>query len=139
MKQINYDIKILDNRRDIDRVFLNFNKRGLNILYTKVLINLKLGETSFSIPYDTAFTSNRNELLLLLNEKEQKRFIKKLNENNIMYHEVNLQDETYEYKPPQNNKKIVFVRGLKTLRETLEDSKKHGKNECIYYPRVKGK
>ena len=135
----NYDIKILNNKREIERVFWNFDVRGLHILFTKVLINLKLGQSSFFIPYDTAFTSNRNELLLLLNEKDQEKFIKKLDEMNISFHEVDFQEETYEYKPPQDNKKIVFVRGLKSLRETLEDSKRHNRNECIYYPRVDGK
>ena len=135
----NYDIKLLNNKREIERVFWNFDVRGLHILFTKVLINLKLGQSSFFIPYDTAFTSNRNELLLLLNEKDQEKFIKKLDEMNISFHEVDFQEETYEYKPPQDNKKIVFVRGLKSLRETLEDSKRHNRNECIYYPRVNGK
>lgn len=135
----NYDIKLLNNKREIERVFWNFDVRGLHILFTKVLINLKLGQSSFFIPYDTAFTSNRNELLLLLNEKDQEKFIKKLDEMNISFHEVDFQEETYEYKPPQDNKKIVFVRGLKSLRETLEDSKRHNRNECIYYPRVDGK
>lgn len=138
MKKENYDIKMLDNKREIERVFWNFNERGLHILFTKVLMNLKLGQTSFFIPYDTAFTSNRNELLLLLNEKDQEKFKKKLDEMNINYHEIDFQEETYEYKKPQDNKKIVFVRGINALRETLIDSKKHNRTECIYYPRVKG-
>lgn len=135
----NYDIKLLNNKREIERVFWNFDVRGLHILFTKVLIDLKLGQSSFFIPYDTAFISNRNELLLLLNEKDQEKFIKKLDEMNISFHEIDFQEETYEYKPPQKNKKIIFVRGIKSLRETLVDSKKHNRNECIYYPRVKGK
>lgn len=135
----NYDIKLLNNKREIERVFWNFDVRGLHILFTKVLIDLKLGQSSFFIPYDTAFISNRNELLLLLNEKDQEKFIKKLDEMNISFHEIDFQEETYEYKPPQENKKIIFVRGIKSLRETLVDSKKHNRNECIYYPRVKGK
>ena len=113
----NYDIKLLNNKREIERVFWNFDVRGLHILFTKVLINLKLGQSSFFIPYDTAFTSNRNELLLLLNEKDQEKFIKKLDEMNISFHEVDFQEETYEYKPPQDNKKIVSGKELHKTKE----------------------
>ena len=135
----NYDIKILDDRNDIKRAFSNIDDRGLNILYTKLLINLKLGIYSFNIPYDTSFISNRNELLVLLNERHQESLRNTLNKNNINYHEVVFQDETFEYLPPQDNKKIIFVRGIKSLKETLKDSKKRGYRECIYYPRVRGR
>ena len=135
----NYDIKILDDRNDIKRTFSDINDRGLNILYSKVLVNLKLGIYSFNIPYDTSFISNRNELLVLLNERHQESLRNTLERQNINYHEVTFQDETYEYLPPQDNKKIIFVRGIHSLKETLQDSKKRGKRECIYYPRVRGR
>lgn len=135
----NYDIEILDNRNDIKRTFSNVNDRGLNILYSKVLVNLKLGVNTFNIPYDTSFISNRNELMILLNERHQESLRNTLDKKNINYHEVTFQDETFEYMPPQNNKKIIFVRGIHSLKKTLQESKKKGIRECIYYPRVKGR
>ena len=139
MKTKNYDIKVLDNRNDIKRALSDIDDRGLNILYSKVLMNLKLGIYSFDIPYDTSFVSNRNELLVLLNEKHQECLRNTLDKQNINYHEVIFQDETFEYLPPKDNKRIIFVRGIHSLKEILKDSKKKGIRECIYYPRVKGR
>ncbi|MBR6113532.1 MAG: hypothetical protein IKP79_03375, partial [Bacilli bacterium] len=109
------------------------------ILFSRVLINLKIGINTFTIPYDTALFSNRNELLLLLNENNQSNLRKTLDRKNIEYHEVLFQEETYEHLKPQPNKKIIFARGINSLRETLKESKKSGKKECVYYPHMRGK
>ena len=139
MKKKNYDIKVLDSEKEIKEVLSNITDKGTNILFSKTLINLKLGNKSFNIPYDTGFVSNKNELLAILNEKDQDTLRKALDKKSIKYHEVMFKEETFEYQPPQRNKKIVFVRGIESLKETLKDSKKHGKKECIYYPRLRGK
>ena len=139
MKTKNYDIKMLDTEEDIIKTLSTIDNRGLNILYSRTLVNLRLGAYSFVLPYDTIFSSNRNELLLLLNEMYSEAFKYVLYEKNINYHEVTFQEENYEYKKPQKNKEIVFARGLQTLKKSLKDSKKQGNKECIYYPNVKGK
>lgn len=139
MKTKNYDIKMLDKEEDIVNELSKIDNRGLNILYSRTLVNLRLGAYSYVLPYDTVFTSNRNELILLLNEMYSEAFKYVLDEKNINYHEVVFQEETYEYKKPQKNKEIVFARGLQTLKKALKESKKQGNKECIYYPNIKGK
>ena len=39
MKPRNYDIKILDTKEEIDKIVSNITDRGLNVLFSKLLIN----------------------------------------------------------------------------------------------------
>lgn len=136
MKKNNYDIVLVDKENEFNHFLNKTNEEELNIIYSRLITSIRIGEQGYALPYDTALITEKKKVLLL-NIKHQEELRKKLEERKLKYHEVTFQEENYSYQN-LDNKKIVFVNG-NNLVKRLKECKEIANRECTYYTRTRGK
>lgn len=143
MQNSNLDIwAVQKNPNEIITALNNVKDSDDNYLYTNCLCNLEIGNSVIYAYFDTAFSSIKNDILILLMRNgyvESEDLKKLLDSKSITYKEIVSDTYQDDYRRKDTLKEIWFAREKNVLEDALISSKSNNINTCTYYPKVNSK